>query len=438
MSLNRILCRWSDETPDITTFTKTLHPEWIEEALNSTGTATIRSRKLPAEKVVWLVIGMALFTDRSIKNVVEHLKLAMSATMAASALTQARRRLTSSPLRWLFERVALAWNCVGEVKWRGLSLYGVDGCHQRIDDSKENHEHFGRPGGRAPSGYPQARYVALMNLTTRLLAAAEIGKWCEGEVTLAERLWPKIPDNSLTIVDRGFLIFNIFHQILSEGKDRHFLCRAKSNTKFQIAHEFPDGSVLARIGVSSAARKQNPELPRHLTVRVIAYHHPGGVPGLLITSLLNYEKYPSSEIVAIYHKRWELEVGFDEVKTHMLRRREALRSKTPEGVYQEFWGVMLAYNLVRREMLLVARRQKVAPNRISFTGCLLLIQNFFLASPMAAPGKIPKFLADLDEDIAALELPLRRSERRFPRQVKIKMSNYLKAPMRHAAVALIA
>ena len=188
MSLNRALCRWSNEAPNITSFTKTLDPEWIEEALNSTGTATIRNRKLPAEKVVWLVIGMALFADRSIKNVVEHLKLAMSGTMAASALTQARRRLTSSPLCWLFERVALAWNGVGEVKWRGLSLYGVDGCHQRIDDSKENHEYFGRPGGRAPSGYPQARYVALMNLTTRLLAAAEIGKWCEGEVSLAERL----------------------------------------------------------------------------------------------------------------------------------------------------------------------------------------------------------------------------------------------------------
>jgi hypothetical protein len=75
MSLNKVLCRWSEQVPDITTFARSLKPEWIEEALSSTGTATIRNRKLPAEKVVWLVIGMALFTDRSIKNVVEHLKL---------------------------------------------------------------------------------------------------------------------------------------------------------------------------------------------------------------------------------------------------------------------------------------------------------------------------------------------------------------------------
>ena len=434
MSLNRALCWLSEDEPDITTFTKSLKPEWIEQALSATGTATVRSRKLPAEKVVWLVIGMALFTDRSIKKVLEHLKLAMSSTMAASALTQARSRLTASPLRWLFERVALAWSRSHETLWRGLSLYGVDGSHQRVDDSAENHEHFGRPAGRAPSGYPQARFVALMNLTTRLLAAVEIGQWRDSEVTLAQPLWHKIPANSLTIVDRGFFVFKLFSQILSEGKNRHFLCRAKCNMAYEIVHLFPDGSALARIGVSSAARKSEPSLPRHLTVRVIAYQHPGGSPGLLLTSLQDYQAYPSHEIVALYHKRWELEVGFDEVKTHMLRRREALRSKTVQGVYQELWGVMLVYNLVRREMLMVARREAVAPLRISFTGCLLLVQNFFLASPMAAPGMIPKFLAGLDDDMAALVLPVRRSGRRVPRQVKIKMSNYAKAPERHAQV----
>ena len=433
MSLNRALCWLSEDAPDITTFTKSLKPERIEQALRATNTATVGSRKLPAEKVVWSVIGMALFTDRSSKKVLEHLKLAMRATMAASALTQTTSRLTASALRWLFERVALAWSRSEETLWRGLSLYGVDGSHPRVDDSAENHPHFGRPAD-APSSYSQARFVALMNLTTRLLAAVEIGRWGDAEVTLAQPLWPKIPADSLTIVERGFFSLKLFSQILFEGKNRHFLCRAKCNMAYEVVHVFPAGSALARIGVSSAARKAETNLPRHLTLRVIAYQHPGGSPGLLLTSLQDYEAYPSHEIVALYHKRWELEVGFDEVKTHMLRRREALRSKTVQGVYQELWGVMLVYNLVRRERLLVARREAVAPQRMSFTGCLLLVQNFFLASPRAAPGIIPKFLAGLDDDMAALVLPERRRARRVPRQVKIKMSNYAKRPERQAQV----
>ena len=253
-------------------------------------------------------------------------------------------------------------------------------------------------------------------------------------MTLEQSLWPKIPANSLTIVDRGFFSFKIFSQILFEGKNRHFLCRAKCVMAYEVVHVFPDGSALARIGVSSAARKTEPNLTRNLTLRAIAYQHPGGSPGLFLTSLQDYEAYPSQEIVALYHKRWELEVGFDEVETHMLRRREALRSKTVQGVYQELWGVMLVYNLLRREMLLVARREAVAPQQMSFTGCLLLVQNFFLASPMAAPGMIPKFLGGLNDDMAALVLPERRRARRVLRQVKIKMSNYAKAPERYAQV----
>lgn len=438
MSLSAALGRIrGGDSPDITRFTKSLDPDWIDEALHATGTATVRTRRLPAEKVLWLVIGMALFTDRSIQKVVQHLKLSINGprTMASSALTQARQRLTSAPLQWLFEKVAAVWGACSESKWRGLSLYGVDGSHQRVDDSFANHEHFGRPKGRSTAGYPQMRYVTLMNLTTRMLRGVAVGAWNVGEATLAKILWPQIPDHSLTIVDRGFLSYAIFFQILADKTHRHFLCRAKSNTKYEVVHVFEDGSALARLKIPGALRKEEPEAPKHLTIRVIAYKHPDGKAGLLFTSLHNYELYPAAEIVALYHKRWELELAFDEIKTHMLHRREALRSKTVDGVYQEFWGVMLVYNLVRREMVMVANAEKVLPAQISFTGSLLLVQNFFLASPMAAPGSLPKYLAKMEDGIADLILPQRRSERRNPRQVKIKMSQYRKAPSRHAEAA---
>jgi hypothetical protein len=138
-------------------------------------------------------------------------------------------------------------------------------------------------------------------------------------------------------------------------------------------------------------------------------------------------QYPADELVALYHERWELEVGYDEVKTHMLAREETIRSRTPDRVEQELWGIFIAYNLVRLEMERAADEAGVAPTRISFVNALSLVRYaFFSASlrPMA-PGKIPKTLLNVRRDLKLLLLPARR-ERSSPREVKIKMTNYAK------------
>ena len=123
MSFEAALGRWRGaERADISTFTKSLKPEWVEEALAATGTASLRKRRLPAEKVVWLVVGMCLFTDRSMTHVIEHLGLVLGKVLVPSAITQARATLTQKPIKWLFERLAQAWSAMHEKRWRGLSL----------------------------------------------------------------------------------------------------------------------------------------------------------------------------------------------------------------------------------------------------------------------------------------------------------------------------
>ena len=126
----------------------------------------------------------------------------------------------------------------------------------------------------------------------------------------------------------------------------------------------------------------------------------------------------------LYHERWELELGYDEIKTELLDREEAIRSRTPAGVQQELWGTFLAYNLVRLEMERVASEAGVEPTRISFVAALRLICDEWLWCALASPGAIPKHLRNLRASLKTLILPPRRSERRFPRAVKIKMSNY--------------
>jgi Insertion element 4 transposase N-terminal/Transposase DDE domain len=412
-------------------FAASLDPEWIEQALVETGTASIRRRKLPADQVVWLVLGMCLFADRSIVDMVDHLKLVLPGVkdLAPSNVTKARYRLGPQPLRWLFEKVAGAWgDTPGLAGYHGLRLYGIDGSHLRVQDTDENFEHFGKPGGRnggGDAGYPQLRLVGLMNLSNRLLTAIEAGPWSQGEQTLVKPLTQKIPDHSLTIVDRGFYAYLWIHELLSGGTERHVMVRAKKNLKYEIVEVLPDGSALARVRPHKKLHKEHPELPESILLRVIEYQLPGGEPSRLFVSLLDPIAYPAEELVSLYHERWELELGFDEIKTHMLERKECLRSKKPEGVYQELWGQLLTYNLVRREMMLAAQAHGLPPKQISFRSSLLWIRNFWITAGLTrSPGNIPKHLAELRSTLDVLILPERRTARRYPRHVKIKMSNY--------------
>jgi hypothetical protein len=416
-------------------FADSLDRPWIEAALAATGSATVRRRKLPAEQVVWIVIGMALFRDRSIQEVVHHLELALPgraptarrASATSSAVVQARNRLGVAPLATLFEQTAARWaGASAEAhRWRGLAIYGVDGSALRVPDTPENEAAFGRPGsGRGPAGYPQLRLVALMVLRSHLLAGLSLGAWSAGELTLAEPLWEKLPDRSLTILDRGFLSYALLHRLATSGTERHWLIRTKSNLQWRTLKRLGPNDELVEILVSRQTRRTHPELPDPLQVRAVRYQRPGFRPQTLLTSLLDPAAYPAAEIAELYHERWELELGFDEIKTHTLEREEALRSRAPERVRQEVWGLAIAYNLLRLHMQHVAQRERVAPSRISFRHTLLLVRNFWqLTAWLTSPGNLPRRLEGLHQELALLILPPRRP-RRYPRAVKIKMSSY--------------
>src|SRR3954465_10183560 len=189
-------------------FSQHLDPVWIDEALATTGHGTLRRRRLPAEQIVWLVIGMGLLRDRSIAEVVRHLDLALptrtSGGVASSSITEGRQRLGPKPLEWLFVRTASHWAhpSADRYRWRELAVYGVDGTSLRLPDSDENRAHFGgQRSKRGDSGYPQMRLVVLMALRSRIVAAASFGPY-DSELRYAADLWPAVPDHSLTIVDR--------------------------------------------------------------------------------------------------------------------------------------------------------------------------------------------------------------------------------------------
>jgi len=405
-----------------------IDPVWIEEALAWSGTVTLRRRRLPAEQVLWLVIGMGLMRDAPIERVVDTLELALpdrkKTLIAKSAISQARQRLSDDPLAYLFAVSASTWSerSAESHRWRGLALYGMDGTTMRVADSPENRAEFGGPnagGGRGESGYPLVRVVAMMALRSHILAAFRFAEYATGETTLARGIWNEVPENSLVIVDRNFLVKKDLIHLETSG-NRHWLSRTKVNTKWAISEKLGKDDYLVEWDVHETG------LPSTWTLRAIHYKKKGFPRATLLTSLLDPEKYPAEELIALYHERWETELGYDEVKTHLLDRQEAIRSKTPEGVRQELWGIAIAYNLVRVEMERAATEAGVPPTRISFVGALAMIREEFmwLVSPRVTPGAIPASLQRLRKRLKRLVLPPRRSERSYPRAVKLKMSSY--------------
>ena len=316
-----------------------------------------------------------------------------------------------------------------DLRWRGLAVYGVDGTTLRIQDTKENEEEFGRPrNARSLGAYPQLRVVALMVLRSHMLVDLVAGPYDTGEQTLARELWQPLPDHSVTVVDKGFINYAVFHDIQNQGTERHWLTRAKVNLKWTVIRSLAPGDDLVELRINRDLRSKRPELPETIRARAIGYQRRGFRPQTLLTSLLDPELYPAAEIVELYHERWDLEIGFDEIKTHTLERSEAhLRSKAPDRVLQELWGLAIAYNLVRLEIAHVADQLQLPPRRISYRHALMLIRNFLVSAWLASPGVLPRRLASLHEELSLLVLPERRP-RSYPRAVKIKMSNYPKKP----------
>lgn len=409
--------------------------EWIQSALARHGVATVRKRKLTAEQVVWLVVGMSLYRDRPIPEIVRRLDLVLPGPngerqdIAKGAITPARDRVGLEPLRELFQTTARHWALASAERhrWRGLAVLGADGTVLRVPDSRENREKFGLPGSkRRSAGYPQIRAVGVMALRSHLLLDFDFAGCRTGEVTLAAPMLARVPSRSLTLLDRGFVSYFLLHQIRSGGEDRHWLVRARKGLKWRVVKSLGRGDSLVEITLSYRARREHPELPEKFLARAVRYRRKGFRPQVLLTSLLDAEKYPAAEIAELYHERWELELGYDEIKTHTLENLEAIRSKSPERVAQEVWGLAVAYNLVRHEMEAVALEHDVPPRRISFRGALMLVRDLFMWAAVASPGSLPKMVKQMRVEMRHLILPPRRSERRYPRRVKIKMSSYLR------------
>lgn len=416
-------------------FASLIDPAWIEEALRQTKTVSVRRRRLPAERMVWLVISLALFRNEPIWHIVQQLDLAegpASTTPVPSAAVAGRERLGEAPLAWLFERLASTWSdqdISDPALFHGLRTYAVDGVVWSIPDTPANAEQFTYPkGGAGSGGWPQLRAVCLMDTYNHLVRAANFGDFSIGELTLAKPLMQKVPDNSLTIFDRAYFSAAFLLDWEQAGQQRHWLMRARTSLRYEVLHENSPGDFLVRLPLSHQARRLRPDLPKHWQARLIKCMI-GGQQRQFLTSLCDARRFPAQDIAMHYTQRWEIELGFREIKQCMLGTAPVLRSKRPELVRQEVWGMLIAYNLLRHEIAAMADELKISPQRLSFHCLALAITTALYHWPLQTPGTLPKRLAWLRSQADAYLLPERR-KRSYPRVVK---PGKLKYPMKRAS-----
>jgi Insertion element 4 transposase N-terminal/Transposase DDE domain len=375
----------------------------VRAVLAGAGKQSVRQRDLPAHVVVYYVIALALYMQSSYREVLRCLLEGIQWLVEPSAginvagnsgISQARTRVGWEPLRQLHDEVVrpIAVAATKGAWYRSWRLVSVDGSTLDVADEKGNNETFGRPGAsRGTSAYPQIRFVSLVENGTHVLFGSRMADYGTSEIALAKAVLPSLCKGMLCLADRGFFGFEMWKQAAATGAA--LLWRARKNILLPCEKRLPDGSYLSRIYSSQQEqrRKRN-----GVAVRVIEYRLEGveGAEPLyrLATTILDHGRAPAAELAALYHERWEIETAFDELKTHLRGAHIVLRSKTPDLVRQEFYGLLMAHFAVRGLMHEAALSAHEDPDRLSFLHAVRVVRRkmaAFGAIPPSGPQRVP-------------------------------------------------
>lgn len=365
--------------------TKMVPQAAVDAVLHRTGKASRRHRELPAQVMVYYVLALALYMQSSYREVLRcllegvHWLLGPAACVKVtgkSGISQARTRLGWQPLQSLHDEIVkpIALKATKGAWYRTWRLVSLDGSTLDVADEYTNVRRFGRPSAsRGASAFPQLRFVSLVENGTHVLFGTHVGGMNTGEITLAKAVLPSLRQGMLCLADRNFYGFALWTQARGTGAD--LLWRVKQNLRLPADQRLPDGSYLSRLYATPADQRHRRD---GSVVRVIEYRL-DGVRGAepiyrLLTTILDPNAAPAAELAALYHERWEIETALDELKTHLRGARIVLRSKTPDLVLQEFYGLMLAHFAVRGLMHEAALRVEEDPDRLSFLHAVRVVR----------------------------------------------------------------
>jgi hypothetical protein len=425
---------------------KIIGPENVEQALLDTCCIDSRSCRLSFTVTFWVVLAAGLLTTMPIRQVFKFARTLRfgEATPHRSSLCIARQRLGLAPLRRLFALIVrpLATPLTRGAFHRHLRLMAMDGTVLNVPDSEANAKAFGRcDGGRGASAFPQVRKLALVETGTHAEIAFVVrgvrGKG-NGEVSMAPALFKHLQPGMLLLWDRGFFGFSLWKQARDRGAD--ILGRVPKHAVLNSIKALRDGSHLAKIYPCTSMRNRD---EGGIVVRVLRYtiDDPQRVGHLqehtLITTLLEEQLDPARDLVILYHERWEIELVYDEQKTHHDPRRAEkpanLRSETPQGVLQEIHALSLAHYAMRKVMHEAAVQADLDPDRLSFLGCLHIVRTRMPECRARTSEELDEWYRTLLWELSTERTDPRRN-RINPRVIKQKMSKFAQKRAHHRPV----
>jgi len=377
--------QWLGEHVTLGVLARFVPADVMDAVLRDTGRPAWRARQLLPRVMVYYVMALTLYArasyDAVLRELVEGLRWlrwdgAAPGLACKSAITQARVRLGEAPLRELFRRLAqpLAEPGTPGAWYRGRRLVSFDGTTLDVPDLPELERAFGRPGtSRGHSGFPQLRLLALLETGTHAIFAAATAGCASGEVPLARAVLAHLGPGMLCLADRNFLGYALWRDAAATGAD--LLWRVRGGIVLPCLQRLDDGSYLSRLYPTSQHRRRDRD---GLVVRVVEYRLPG-VPGgdqvyRLVTTLLDPAAAPARDLAALYHERWEDEAVLKEVKVTLPGGPLMLRSRRPDLVRQELYGLLLTHFAIRQLMYEASCRAPCDPDTLSFVHTVEIIR----------------------------------------------------------------
>ncbi len=394
--------------------------EMVDAVLEETCRAQRRVRDLPARVVVYLLLAGCLFAELGYGQVWRRLAAGLDgldvAAPTASAMTQARRRLGPGPLRELF--ALLRGPSPGGARWRGLLVVAIDGTIMTVADSEANLAVYSKHrSGNGGSSYPMLRLLVLVSCGTRTVIDAVFGPVSAGETTYARGLLGSLHAGMVLLADRNFGAGFLAAQIAAAEAD--FLIRVRTGNgspKLPVLRRLPDGSWLSRFGGIPVR-----VIDAEITVTTSAGHATAGCR--LITTLADPARYPAGDLAVLYHERWEIETAYLELKSTILGGR-VLRARTPGGIDQEVYALLVTYQVLRTAIADAARTVPgTDPDRASFAVALNAARDQVILAAGVLAGTVTDLAGSIGRHALASLMPARRP-RTSPRVVKRAMSKY--------------
>jgi hypothetical protein len=376
---------------------KTFSIAKVREVLAETGKSSVRQRELPAHVMVYYVIAMALFMNASCREVLRWLLEGLQwlrgypasiKVTGKSGISQARTRLGDEVLRRLHDETVrpIATPSTKGAWFKHWRLVSLDGSTLDVPDEPALEAAFGRPGaGHGESAYPQIRFVSLVENGTHVLFGTHMAGCATSEIALTAHVLSALRAGMLCLADRNFFGYQMWVRACATGAD--LLWRVKTNARLPCEQRLPDGSYLSHIYPSDKDRRRR---TNGVKVRVIEYRLDGVADAepiyRLVTSILDPAMASAEELAALYHERWEIETALDELKTHVRGAKIVLRSKTPELVRQELYGLMMLHFAVRGLMHEAALRADLDPDRLSFLHAIRVVRRKLLIFSAIPPS----------------------------------------------------